>query len=46
MKGVAAGSMLCMIAQTMLPEAVEHGGGVVGISTLMGFLASLFVAIS
>jgi hypothetical protein len=35
--------MLTMIAETMLPEAYEQGGAVVGLSTLMGFLAALFV---
>jgi CRP-like cAMP-binding protein len=41
--GAAAGAMLTMIAETMLPEAYEQGGAVVGLSTLMGFLAALFV---
>lgn len=41
-EGVAAGAMLTMIAQTMLPEAYFKGGNVVGITTLMGFLTALF----
>ncbi len=42
MEGLAGGAMLTMIAQTMMPEAFEHGGGpVVGYSTLGGFLAAL-----
>jgi hypothetical protein len=33
--------MLTMIAETMLPEAFEQGGGtVVGLCTLAGFLAA------
>ncbi|MGD2112371.1 MAG: protein kinase, partial [Gammaproteobacteria bacterium] len=40
--GVAAGSMLTMIAQTMLPDAYIRGGPVVGMVTLMGFLTALF----
>jgi zinc transporter ZupT len=41
---MAAGAMLTMIAETMLPEAFEQGGGaVVGLSTLAGFLAALSV---
>ncbi len=45
-EGVAAGAMLTMIAETMLPEAFEQGGGtIVGLSTLVGFLAALTVKI-
>lgn len=40
-EGVAAGAMLTMIAETMLPEAYHRGGGVVGLSTLGGFLAAI-----
>ncbi|HAA74568.1 TPA: hypothetical protein DCE37_05560 [Candidatus Latescibacteria bacterium] len=43
-EGLAGGAMLTMIAQTMLPEAFEQGGGpIVGLSTLCGFLAALMV---
>lgn len=43
-EGIAAGAMLTMIAETMLPEAFQRGGGsTVGFSTLAGFLASLGV---
>ena len=41
-EGVAAGAMLTMIAQTMLPEAYIKGGNVVGLATLAGFLVALF----
>ena len=41
-EGVAAGAMLTMIAETMLPEAFQKGGAVTGISTLLGFLAAIF----
>lgn len=35
-----------MIAETMLPEAFEQGGGaIVGLSTLIGFLAALGIKI-
>ena len=44
-EGLAAGAMLTMIAQTMLPEAFEQGGAIVGMSTLLGFLAALTVKI-
>jgi len=45
-EGLAAGAMLTMIAETMLPEAFEQGGGtIVGLSTLIGFLAALGIKI-
>jgi hypothetical protein len=41
-EGLAAGAMLTMIAQTMIPEAVHVGGAkVVGLSTLIGYLAAV-----
>jgi zinc transporter ZupT len=39
--GMAAGAMLTMIAETMLPEAFHIGGSVTGLSALMGFLTTL-----
>lgn len=42
-EGLAAGAMLTMIAQTMLPEAFEQGGDIVGLSCLAGFLCALTV---
>ena len=41
-EGMAAGAMLTMIAETMLPEACYKGGAITGISTLLGFLAAIF----
>jgi CRP-like cAMP-binding protein len=41
-QGVAAGAMLTMVAETMLPEAFHKGGGVVGLSTLAGFLLAIY----
>ena len=43
-EGVAAGAMLTMIAETMLPEAFHRGGAITGISTLLGFLAACFLS--
>lgn len=43
-EGLAAGAMLTMIAETMLPEAFEQGGSIVGFATLCGFLAALVAA--
>ncbi len=42
-EGIAAGAMLTMIAETMLPEAYFKGGSIVGISTLLGFLAPIYL---
>jgi zinc transporter ZupT len=44
-EGLAAGAMLTMIAETMLPEAFEQGGAIVGFSTLLGFLTALIVKV-
>lgn len=41
-EGIAAGAMLTMVAETMLPEAFHKGGGIVGISTLAGFLVAIY----
>ncbi len=41
-QGIAAGAMLTMIAEIMLPEAYFKGGSVVGMSTLIGFLVAIF----
>lgn len=41
-EGLAAGAMLTMIAQTMIPEAVHIGGPkIVGLSTLIGYLSAV-----
>lgn len=40
-EGIAAGAMLTMIAETMLPEAYQKGGAVTGLSTLLGFLIAI-----
>jgi CRP-like cAMP-binding protein len=42
-EGVAAGAMLTMIAQTMLPEAYFRGGSIIGFATLLGFLAAILL---
>jgi zinc transporter, ZIP family len=40
----AAGAMLTMLADAMMPEAFEHGGKLVGILTVMGFLIAAMLA--
>jgi CRP-like cAMP-binding protein len=42
-EGMAAGAMLTMIAQTMLPEAYFKGGGIIGLATLLGFLSAIAI---
>jgi CRP-like cAMP-binding protein len=45
-EGLAAGAILSMIAQTMLPEAFENGGGpAVALMTVAGFLTSILIGI-
>jgi len=41
--GVCGGATLVMVSNNLLPEAFELGGDVVGLSTLMGFLAAILV---
>ena len=36
----AAGAMLTMLADAMMPEAFEHGGKPVGLFTVLGFLGA------
>jgi len=43
LEGMAAGAMLAMIAQTMLPEAYDHGGWLTGLMTVIGFLAAIWM---
>jgi zinc transporter, ZIP family len=40
----AAGAILTMLASTMLPEAYEEGGAVVGVVTTVGFLAAFMLS--
>jgi ZIP family zinc transporter len=41
----AAGAMLTMLADAMMPEAFEHGGKLVGIFTVMGFLVAAILSV-
>jgi zinc transporter, ZIP family len=38
-----AGAILTMLASTMMPEAHEEGGAVVGVVTALGFLVAFFL---
>jgi ZIP family zinc transporter len=40
----AAGAILAMLASTMMPEAYEDGGPVVGIVTTVGFLLAFVLS--
>lgn len=39
----AAGAVLAMLATTMLPEAVDHAGRLVGVVTVLGFVAAVLL---
>jgi len=41
----AAGALLTMLADTMMPEAFEHAGPVVGLATTLGFLVAFSLAV-
>lgn len=40
----AAGAILTMLADTMMPEAFEHGGRVVGLVTVLGFALAFLLS--
>jgi ZIP family zinc transporter len=40
----AAGAILTMLADTMVPEAVEHAGAVVGLATAAGFVTAFLLS--
>jgi len=39
----AAGAILTMLADTMMPEAYEHGGKLVGVVTTLGFVVAFVI---
>ena len=41
----AAGAMLTMLADAMMPEAFEHGGKLVGLFTVLGFLLAAVLSV-
>jgi zinc transporter ZupT len=45
-ESLAAGSMLAMLAETMMPEAYEHGGSVTGMATILGFVSAVFLRVA
>jgi ZIP family zinc transporter len=40
----AAGAILTMLADTMMPEAVEEGGPVAGLVTVLGFAIAFLLS--
>jgi ZIP family zinc transporter len=40
----AAGAILTMLADTMMPESFQHGGNVVGLVTLLGFALAFLLS--
>jgi zinc transporter ZupT len=44
LEAIAAGAILTVIAETMLPEAYAKGGSIVGLSTILGFLVIILIA--
>ncbi len=41
----AAGAVLTMLADTMMPEALEHGGTTVGLITVLGFIVATTISV-
>jgi ZIP family zinc transporter len=42
----AAGAILTMLADTMLPEAVEHSGSLTGLVTVTGFTSAFLLSMA
>jgi zinc transporter, ZIP family len=42
----AAGAVLTMLADTMIPEAVEHAKGAVGLACVIGFICSFLLSMA
>lgn len=42
----AAGAMLTMLADAMMPEAFQHGGKTVGLFTALGFLLAAVLSVA
>ena len=40
----AAGAIVTMLADTMMPESFEHGGSVVGLVTVVGFALAFLLS--
>jgi ZIP family zinc transporter len=45
LQAFAAGAMLTMLADTMMPEAFKHGGRLVGLLTVLGFLVAAIISV-
>jgi ZIP family zinc transporter len=42
----AGGAVLTMLADSMMPEAVQHGGRAVGLITVLGYLVAAVLAVA
>jgi ZIP family zinc transporter len=45
-KAFAAGALLMMLADSMVPEAYQHGGRTVGLATVLGFLCAATLSVA
>jgi ZIP family zinc transporter len=45
-EGFAAGAVLTMLADSMMPEAFQHGGKSVGLLTVLGYLVAAILAVA
>jgi ZIP family zinc transporter len=46
LEAFAAGAMLTMLANSMMPEAFSHGGRAAGLLTVLGYLAAAVLAVA
>jgi zinc transporter, ZIP family len=42
----AGGAVLTMLADSMMPEAFQHGGRAVGLATVLGYLVAGVLAVA
>jgi zinc transporter ZupT len=45
-EAVAGGSLLALVSHAVMPEALHHGGSLVVLPTVAGFLAALYLILS
>jgi hypothetical protein len=43
-ESIASGAILAMLADSMMPEAYEDGGSLIGFSTMLGFLTAFILS--
>jgi len=45
-QALAGGAVLALVAHAMIPESIDHGGSLVVLPTVAGFLFALYLALT